>query len=60
MYKEHFGLRDFPFRLTPDTEYLFLSEAHRHAKTFMEYALFKEGGFVVVTGEVGAGKTTLI
>ncbi|MFP4181641.1 ExeA family protein [Thiohalospira sp.] len=60
MYLEHFGLTDEPFRLDPDTEYLYLSPGHRRARTFMEYALFREGGFVVVTGDVGTGKTTLV
>ncbi|SFC98097.1 Type II secretory pathway, component ExeA (predicted ATPase) [Thiohalospira halophila DSM 15071] len=60
MYLEHFGLDDEPFRLDPEGEYLYLSENHRRARTFMEYSLFREGGFVVVTGDIGTGKTTLV
>ena len=60
MYLEHFGLVDFPFRITPDTDYLYMSKAHSRAKAYMDYAIFNREGFVVITGEIGAGKTTLI
>ena len=60
MYLEHFGLSDEPFRLDPEGEYVYLSDNHRRARTFMEYSLFREGGFVVVTGDIGTGKTTLV
>jgi len=60
MYTDFFGLDDFPFRLTPDTDYLYMSAAHSRAKAYMEYAIFNREGFVVITGEIGAGKTTLI
>jgi len=60
MYLEHFGLSDEPFRMDPEGEYIYLSENHRRARTFMEYSLFREGGFVVVTGDIGTGKTTLV
>jgi len=60
MYTDFFGLNDFPFRLTPDTDYLYMSAAHSRAKAYMEYAIFNREGFVVITGEIGAGKTTLI
>ena len=60
MYLSHFKLRDLPFRLTPDTEYLFLSSDHARAKSYMEYTVWNREGFVVITGEVGAGKTTLV
>ena len=60
MYLEHFGLKDYPFRITPDTDYLFMSQAHSRAKAYMEYAIFNREGFVVITGEIGSGKTTLI
>jgi general secretion pathway protein A len=60
MYMEYFGLKDFPFRITPDTDYLYMSSAHSRAKAYMEYAIFNREGFVVITGEIGAGKTTLI
>lgn len=60
MYMEFFGLHDFPFRITPDTDYLYMSSAHSRAKAYMEYAIFNREGFVVITGEIGSGKTTLI
>lgn len=60
MYLEYFGLNDFPFRITPDTDYLYMSKAHSRAKAYMEYAIFNREGFVVITGEIGSGKTTLI
>jgi len=60
MYIDFFGLKDYPFRITPDTEYLYMSSAHSRAKAYMEYAIFNREGFVVITGEIGAGKTTLI
>lgn len=60
MYLEYFGLKDFPFRLTPDTDYLYMSPSHSRAISYMEYAVFNHEGFVVITGEIGSGKTTLI
>lgn len=60
MYLEHFGLKDYPFRLTPDTDYLYMSPSHSRAISYMEYAVFNQEGFVVITGEIGSGKTTLI
>lgn len=60
MYLEHYGLNDYPFRLTPDTDYLYMSSAHSRALAYMEYAIFNREGFVVVTGEIGSGKTTLV
>ncbi len=60
MYIDYFGLKDFPFRITPDTDYLYMSPAHSRAKAYMEYAIFNREGFVVITGEIGSGKTTLI
>lgn len=60
MYLDYFGLKDFPFRITPDTDYLYMSSAHSRAKAYMEYAIFNREGFVVITGEIGSGKTTLI
>lgn len=60
MYLDFFGLKDYPFRITPDTDYLYMSPAHSRAKAYMEYAIFNREGFVVITGEIGSGKTTLI
>lgn len=60
MYLSHFQLREHPFQITPDSDFLYMSAAHARAKAYMDYALRNKDGFVVVTGEVGAGKTTLI
>jgi len=60
MYLEHFQLRDFPFRLTPDTEFLYMSSGHAKAKAYMDYSIWNREGFVVITGEIGCGKTTLL
>jgi len=60
MYLEHFGLQDQPFRLTPDSRFLYLSEAHAQAKAYMEYTIWNRDSFVIITGEIGSGKTTLI
>lgn len=59
MYCEHYGFRTKPFQLTPDPEFLFLSKAHKRALNYLRYAIRDRVGFVVITGEVGAGKTTL-
>lgn len=60
MYLQHFNLKDFPFRLTPDPHYLFMSQSHARAKAYMDYSLWKRDSFIVITGEIGSGKTTLI
>ena len=60
MYLQHFGLEIQPFQLTPDSEFLYLSKAHSRAKSYMEYTVWNRDGFVVITGEIGSGKTTLI
>jgi general secretion pathway protein A len=60
MYTEMFKLREPPFRLSPDPQFLFLSRAHARAKAYMESTIWFADGFVVITGEIGAGKTTLI
>jgi len=60
MYYETFGLKEPPFQLTPDSRYLFFSHVHKRAKAYMDYAVWKRDGFIVLTGEIGAGKTTLI
>ena len=60
MYIESFKLRELPFRLSPDPQFLFLSRAHARAKAYMESTIWFTDGFVVVTGEIGSGKTTLI
>jgi len=60
MYLEVFKLRELPFRLSPDPEFLYLSQAHARAKAYMESTIWFTDGFVVITGEIGCGKTTLI
>jgi general secretion pathway protein A len=60
MYTDLFRLRDLPFRLSPDPEFLYLSKNHSRAKAYMESTIWFTDGFVVITGEIGSGKTTLI
>jgi general secretion pathway protein A len=60
MYCELFKLREPPFRLTPDPQFLFASKQHARAKAYMESTIWLADGFVVITGEIGSGKTTLI
>jgi len=60
MFTEYFGLTSSPFRLTPDARFFFGSTPHRKALAHITYGLSQGDGFVVITGEVGAGKTTLV
>lgn len=60
MYTDFYRLSGFPFQLTPDFRFFFDSRPHRKAMAYLTYGLSKGEGFVVITGEVGAGKTTLI
>jgi type II secretory pathway predicted ATPase ExeA len=60
MYLELFKLNELPFRLSPDPQFLYLSKQHARAKAYMESTIWFTDGFVVITGEIGAGKTTLI
>ncbi len=60
MYKAHFGFNEKPFNLVPNPSFLFLSSKHANALTTLEYALTEKVGFVMLTGEIGSGKTTLI
>jgi len=60
MYLELFKLHELPFRLSPDPQFLYLSKQHARAKAYMESTIWFADGFVVITGEIGAGKTTLI
>jgi len=60
MYKDFFGLQRLPFNLTPDPAFLFLPSKHREALAGLTYAIMEKKGFVVLTGEAGTGKTTLI
>lgn len=59
MYLDYFGLKEFPFSIAPDPRYLYMSERHREALAHLLYGVSGQGGFVVLTGEVGTGKTTI-
>ncbi|HXV65235.1 MAG TPA: AAA family ATPase, partial [Vicinamibacteria bacterium] len=59
MYEAFYGFREKPFNLTPDPKFLYLSGKHHEAFAHLEFGLRQRGGFMVVTGEVGTGKTTL-
>ncbi len=60
MYLEHFNLESDPFRLSPDSKFFYPSLAHTTAKNYMDYVLWSRDSFIVITGEIGTGKTTLI
>jgi len=60
MYCELFGLKEPPFRLSPDPQFLFSSKQHSRAKAYMESSVWLADGFVILTGDIGCGKTTLI
>ena len=60
MYLDFFGLHERPFTITPDPRYLFMSERHAEALAHLIYGVTESDGFIVLTGEVGTGKTTLV
>lgn len=60
MYERHFGFTEKPFNLTPDPRYLFLSPKHQEAYANLEFGVRERNGFLLLTGEVGTGKTTLV
>lgn len=60
LYLDHFGLRDRPFSLLPDPDFLFWSDTHTSAYAMLEYGLATFAPITVITGEIGAGKTTLL
>ena len=60
MYESFYGFKEKPFDLHPDPDYLYMSRVHENTYTHLEYAILENKGFVVVTGEIGSGKTTLI
>lgn len=59
MYAAYFGLKENPFKLTPEPRYLFLSEYHRDALNCLIYGIEEKKGFILVTGGIGTGKTTI-
>lgn len=60
MYESYYGLREKPFSIQPDPEFLFMSKRHRLAFTMLEYGIQNRVGFSVICGEIGCGKTTLV
>ncbi len=60
MYEEYFGLSAKPFQLSPDAAFFYPSKEHKRALSFLEYGLSQADGFIVITGDVGTGKTTLV
>jgi putative secretion ATPase (PEP-CTERM system associated) len=60
MYETYYGLSAKPFQLRPDPHFFFGSKGHKRAMAYLEYGLSQGEGFIVITGEVGAGKTTLV
>ena len=59
MYQEYFHLKEMPFSIAPNPRFLYMSARHREALSHLLYGLQGEGGIILLTGEVGAGKTTL-
>jgi type II secretory pathway predicted ATPase ExeA len=59
MYEEYYGFAEKPFSLTPDPKFLYRSESHANAFELLQYAVRRREGFVVITGDIGTGKTTL-
>ncbi|MFA5968498.1 MAG: AAA family ATPase [Sphingomonas sp.] len=60
MYDDHYGLSGRPFQLTPDPRFWYESATHRKAMAYLGYGLSQGEGFIVITGDIGAGKTTLV
>src|SRR4026208_677077 len=59
MYEDYYGFTEKPFSLTPDPKYLYKSASHATAFELLQYAIRRREGFVVITGDIGTGKTTL-
>src|SRR5208337_4388625 len=59
MFEKFFGLSENPFNVTPDPKFLFLSKAHEESLSYLRYGIDQRKGFIMITGEVGAGKTTI-
>lgn len=60
MYEEFYGLTGKPFQLNPDPTFYFASKQHRRARAYLDYGVQRSEGFIVITGDVGAGKTTIV
>ncbi len=59
MYENYYGLTSKPFQLTPDPSFFFASKWHRRAMSYLQYGLSQAEGFIVITGDIGTGKTTV-
>ena len=60
MYNEFYSLTEKPFSITPNPKFLYHSKQHAHAITYLEYGIEENAGFILLTGEIGTGKTTLV
>ena len=60
MYEKHFSFKYKPFELVPNPDFFFLSSTHKKAITYLDYGINEKAGFILMTGEVGSGKTTII
>src|SRR4029077_14572941 len=60
MYYAFYGLSGKPFQLNPDPAFYFGSRGHKRAYAYLQYGLYQSEGFIVITGEIGAGKTTIV
>jgi len=60
MYEKFFGLKTKPFELVPNPDFLFLSRSHKKTITYLDYGIKERAGFILLTGEVGSGKTTIV
>jgi general secretion pathway protein A len=60
MYLDYYELTKFPFRTNPDPAFLWFGEKHKEALSLLKYGIMKRDGFLLLTGEVGTGKTSLI
>src|SRR5206468_10700990 len=60
MYESFYGLTGKPFQLNPDPAFFFGSRGHKRAYAYLQYGLYQSEGFIVITGEIGAGKTTIV
>jgi putative secretion ATPase (PEP-CTERM system associated) len=60
MFESFFGLNAPPFQLSPDPSFFFESRGHRQALAYLKFGVYQQEGFIVVTGDIGAGKTTLV
>jgi len=60
MYKSFYGLKDNPFSIQPDPDFLYFGRRHTYAYAMMEYGIQDKAGFIVISGEIGCGKTTLV